>query len=117
MQVEGPGLEDTFLALVAEQARSRMMAAPGSVVWFAHHELRLVAGGALDVMAAGGIASVDRIFGLHCDPRLDAGKVGVRSGPITAACDRITVRVTGPGVIPPASFDCGPGLRPRQDRH
>jgi amidohydrolase len=48
-------------------------------------------------MAAGGIASVDRIFGLHCDPRLDAGKVGVRSGPITAACDRITVRVTGPG--------------------
>ena len=56
-----------------------------------------VAGGALDVMAAGGIASVDRIFGLHCDPRLDAGKVGVRSGPITAACDRITVRVTGPG--------------------
>jgi amidohydrolase len=56
-----------------------------------------VAGGALDVMAAGGIASVDRIFGLHCDPRLDTGKVGVRSGPITAACDRITVRVTGPG--------------------
>src|SRR5580692_1621661 len=56
-----------------------------------------VAGGALDVMAAGGIASVDRIFGLHCDPRLDAGKVGVRSGPITAACDKITVRVTGPG--------------------
>jgi len=28
-----------------------------------------VPGGALDVMAAGGIASVDRIFALHCDPR------------------------------------------------
>ena len=56
-----------------------------------------VPGGALDVLAAGGIASVDRIFALHCDPRLDVGKVGVRSGPITAACDKITVRVTGPG--------------------
>ena len=56
-----------------------------------------VPGGALDVMAAGGIASVDRIFALHCDPRLDAGKVGIRTGPITAACDKITVRVTGPG--------------------
>ncbi|HUY46575.1 MAG TPA: amidohydrolase [Streptosporangiaceae bacterium] len=56
-----------------------------------------VAGGALDVMAAGGIASVDRIFALHCDPRLEVGKVGIRSGPITAACDKITVRVTGPG--------------------
>src|SRR5260370_25309412 len=56
-----------------------------------------VPGGALDVLAAGGIASVDRIFALHCDPRLDVGKVGLRSGPITAACDKIAVRVAGPG--------------------
>ena len=56
-----------------------------------------VPGGALDVLAAGGIASVDRIFALHCDPRLDVGKVGTRTGPITAACDKITVRVRGPG--------------------
>jgi amidohydrolase len=56
-----------------------------------------VPGGALDVLAAGGIADVDRIFALHCDPRLDVGKVGIRTGPITAACDKITVRVTGPG--------------------
>jgi amidohydrolase len=56
-----------------------------------------VPGGALDVMAAGGIASVDRIFAVHCDPRLDVGKVGIRTGPITAACDKIIVRVTGPG--------------------
>jgi amidohydrolase len=56
-----------------------------------------VPGGAVDVMAAGGIASVDRIFALHCDPRLDVGKIGTRVGPITAACDKLTVRVTGPG--------------------
>jgi amidohydrolase len=56
-----------------------------------------VPGGALDVLAAGGIAGVQRIFALHCDPRLDVGKVGIRSGPITAACDKIIVRVTGPG--------------------
>src|SRR5271170_5660585 len=53
--------------------------------------------GALDVLAAGGISSVGRIFALHCDPRLDAGQLGVRSGPITAACDRIQVKVSGPG--------------------
>jgi len=56
-----------------------------------------VPGGAIDVMAAGGIASVDRIFALHCDPRLDVGKIGTRTGPITAACDKLTVKVTGPG--------------------
>jgi amidohydrolase len=56
-----------------------------------------VPGGALDVLAAGGIAGVERIFALHCDPRTELGKVGIRSGPITAACDKIIVRVTGPG--------------------
>src|SRR5215472_5785705 len=35
-----------------------------------------VPGGALDVLAAGGISSVERIFALHCDPRLDVGKIG-----------------------------------------
>jgi amidohydrolase len=55
------------------------------------------ASGALDVLAAGGIASVGRIFGLHCEPRLDAGQLGVRSGAITAACDRVQVRLSGPG--------------------
>ncbi|HUZ36629.1 MAG TPA: amidohydrolase [Streptosporangiaceae bacterium] len=53
--------------------------------------------GALDVLAFGGIASVERIFALHCDPRLEVGKIGVRTGPITAACDRIAVHVSGPG--------------------
>ncbi len=56
-----------------------------------------VPGGAVDVMAAGGIATVDRIFALHCDPRLDVGKIGTRVGPITAACDKLTVKVSGPG--------------------
>src|SRR3954471_10496324 len=54
-------------------------------------------GGALDVMAAGGIAGIDRIFALHCDPRVEVGRLGLRAGPITAACDKVNVRVTGPG--------------------
>ncbi|HXP21934.1 MAG TPA: amidohydrolase [Streptosporangiaceae bacterium] len=56
-----------------------------------------LAAGALDVMAAGGLSSVGRIFALHCAPRLDVGTIGTRIGPITAACDKITVGVTGPG--------------------
>jgi amidohydrolase len=56
-----------------------------------------VPGGALDVLAAGGISSVERIFALHCDPKLDVGKIGTRIGPITAACDKIKVQLSGPG--------------------
>ena len=54
-------------------------------------------GGALDVLAAGGISAVERIFALHCDPKLEVGQVGTRVGPITAACDKVTIRLTGPG--------------------
>ena len=84
----GTGL---FLAAHADQLRL-----PGRVRLI-FQPAEEVPGGALDVLAAGGIAGVDRIFAVHCDPRLDVGKVGIRTGPITAACDKITVRVTGPG--------------------
>ncbi|GLW05487.1 peptidase [Microtetraspora sp. NBRC 13810] len=54
-------------------------------------------GGALEVMAGGGITGVDRIFAVHCDPKVDVGQVGLRAGPITSACDKVTIRVAGPG--------------------
>ncbi|GAA1660453.1 M20 family metallopeptidase [Kribbella alba] len=54
-------------------------------------------GGALGVIAAGGLDGVRRIYGLHCDPRLPVGKVGLRIGALTAAADRVLVRLSGPG--------------------
>jgi amidohydrolase len=56
-----------------------------------------VASGARDVIAAGALDSVGRIFAVHCDPRLDTGKVGIRAGAITAACDKVKVTLAGPG--------------------
>jgi len=56
-----------------------------------------VASGARDVIAAGALDSVGRIFALHCDPRLDVGLVGIRAGAITAACDKLKVTLAGPG--------------------
>jgi amidohydrolase len=54
-------------------------------------------GGAVEVIAAGALQDVERIFAVHCDPRLPAGRIGLRVGPITAACDAVEVRLTGPG--------------------
>ncbi|MHB1596249.1 MAG: amidohydrolase [Streptosporangiaceae bacterium] len=56
-----------------------------------------VPGGAIDVLAAGGLSGVDRVFALHCDPKLDLGRIGTRVGAITAACDKVKVTLTGPG--------------------
>ena len=55
------------------------------------------AGGALDVLAAGGLQGVERIFALHCDPRLRVGRIGTRVGAITSATDLLELRVSSPG--------------------
>jgi amidohydrolase len=54
-------------------------------------------GGALDVLADHELDGIQHAFALHCDPKLEVGRLGFRAGPITAAADRIKVRLTGPG--------------------
>jgi amidohydrolase len=56
-----------------------------------------VPGGALDAIDGGVLKDVERIFALHCDPRLATGRIGLRTGPITAACDQVNVLLSGPG--------------------
>lgn len=54
-------------------------------------------GGAESVVAQGELVGVDHIFAVHCDPSIDVGTVGLSAGPITAACDDVTVTVSGRG--------------------
>ncbi|RAU89981.1 amidohydrolase [Mycolicibacter senuensis] len=57
----------------------------------------LMPGGAIDAIAAGVLTGVGRIFALHCDPRLQVGRVATVPGPITSAADTIEITVGGPG--------------------
>jgi amidohydrolase len=57
----------------------------------------LTPGGALDVLAEGGLDGVGRIFCVHCDPRADVGSVGLRVGAVTGSADHVRVRLTGSG--------------------
>ncbi|MFE2376722.1 amidohydrolase [Streptomyces sp. NPDC059398] len=54
-------------------------------------------GGAPDAIESGVLEGVGRIIGVHCDPKVDAGRIGLRTGPITSACDRLEVSLDGPG--------------------
>ena len=54
-------------------------------------------GGALEVISSGGLDDVDHVFGVHCDPTLDVGRIGLRDGPITGAADSLAIRMTGQG--------------------
>ena len=53
--------------------------------------------GALDMLAADALLDVRRIFALHCDPRLDVGQVGLRTGALTGSSDHVHVWVSSAG--------------------
>ncbi|SOD84231.1 amidohydrolase [Streptomyces sp. Ag109_G2-15] len=54
-------------------------------------------GGALGAIADGVLDGVGRILAVHCDPKVDVGRIGLRHGAITSACDRLEVALNGPG--------------------
>jgi amidohydrolase len=81
--------------VLADLSRQGLLARPVRLVFQPAEEI--MPGGAHDVIDADGLAGVDRILALHCDPRLDTGKLGLTVGPITSASDRILVRLSGQG--------------------
>ncbi len=57
----------------------------------------IMPGGAIDAIAAGALSGVSRIFALHCDPRLEVGRVAITPGPITSAADALDITLYSPG--------------------
>ena len=57
----------------------------------------VIPGGALPICESEWLDDVDEIYAVHCDPTLDVGSIGLRVGPLTAAADRVTVRLSGSG--------------------
>jgi amidohydrolase len=70
---------------------------PGRVRLVFQPAEEIMPGGALMAVKAGALDGVSRIFGLHCDPGVDVGHLGLREGPLTGAADSLDVRLTGKG--------------------
>ncbi len=80
---------------LAEEARAGRLPRPVRLIFQPAEEL--LPGGAVDMVEAGALDGVGSIIGVHCDPKVDAGRIGLRSGALTAACDTLTLRLSGPG--------------------
>jgi amidohydrolase len=87
----------TAILLGTAHALASAPTLPGRVRLIFQPAEEAMPGGALDVLAADGLAGVERIFGLHCDPRLQVGRVGMRVGAITSAADMLELRMSSPG--------------------
>ncbi|MFE0644399.1 amidohydrolase [Streptomyces sp. NPDC058877] len=81
--------------VLAELDRQGLLPRPVRLVFQPAEEV--LPGGAADAIEAGVLDGVGRIIAVHCDPRVDAGTIGLRAGPITSACDRLEVTLDGPG--------------------
>ena len=92
--VHTASLVGSGIALAAAHASSPL---PGRVRLLFQPAEEVMPGGALEVIAAGALEGVQHVYGLHCDPSIDVGKVGLRVGPLTGAADALTVRLTGHG--------------------
>ncbi|MEZ0113709.1 amidohydrolase [Catenulispora sp. EB89] len=80
---------------LAELAREGRLARPVRLIFQPAEEV--MPGGALDMVADGALYGVSKILSVHCDPKLDAGQVGLRTGALTAACDLVSLTLDGPG--------------------
>ncbi|MGH3994587.1 MAG: amidohydrolase, partial [Pseudonocardiaceae bacterium] len=87
----------TAILLGAALALASAPALPGRIRVIFQPAEEVQPGGALDVIAADGLSGVDRIFSLHCDPRLPVGRFGTRVGAITSALDLLELRLSSPG--------------------
>ncbi|MGY1805572.1 amidohydrolase [Blastococcus sp. SYSU D00922] len=87
----------TTVVLGVAIALASMDGLPGTVRCVFQPAEETVPGGATEVVASGVLEGASRAFALHCDPSVPAGKIGLRTGAITAACDRMDVTLTGPG--------------------
>ncbi|GLE50617.1 amidohydrolase [Mycobacterium montefiorense] len=87
----------TAILLGAAQVLASVPELPVGVRLIFQAAEELMPGGAIDAIAAGALTGVSRIFALHCDPRLEVGKVAVRQGPITSAADHIHITLYSPG--------------------
>ncbi len=84
----GYGIAATLAGLDDLPGRARFLFQPAE---------EMIPGGAVGMIADGLLEGVGTILAFHVDPALAPGRIGLRSGPITGASDRIVIRLSGPG--------------------
>ena len=70
---------------------------PGAVRLLFQPAEEVMPGGAVHLLGLDALVGVERIFALHCDPAVDVGRLGLRTGALTSAADHLEVRLEGTG--------------------
>ena len=88
-------LYGTILALTTLEKKKQL---PWHIAWRAIFQpAEETASGAAQMIEAGALEGVDKIFGLHVEPMRRVGEIAMRSGAMTAHCDMLKFTVHGQG--------------------
>jgi amidohydrolase len=87
----------TAVALGTAWVLRQLGEVPGRVRFIFQPAEETMPGGAQKLRDEGVHEGLSAIAAFHVDPSLEPGKVGIRSGGITGAGDRIAIRLSGPG--------------------
>jgi len=80
---------------VAKVLKDAAIEFPGCVKFIFQPCEESMPSGASKLVEAGVVDDVDAIFAYHVDPEIPAGKIGLRTGVLTACCSEFTLTLTG----------------------
>jgi amidohydrolase len=87
----------TAIAVGIAHVLTRLPELPGSIRLVFQPAEEQLPSGAIAVCDEGATVGVRSFLAFHVDPALEAGRVGLRVGPITSASDKLSIELRGPG--------------------
>lgn len=97
MHACGHDVHMTVASAAAMALHDRVDQLPGRLRLVFQHAEEVSQGGAPEMVSFGAIDGVDAIIAAHCDPELSVGRIGLKTGPLTAAFDRFVIKIHGKG--------------------
>jgi len=97
MHACGHDVHMTIATGIALWLKENNIQIPGTVRFIFQPAEEKAPGGSLKMIDAGIVKDLDALIGIHVLPRMSSSKIGVKSGPISAAVSLIEVTLNGPG--------------------
>ena len=97
MHACGHDVHMTTVAGLAIMIKELEIDIPGTVRFIFQPAEEQAPGGAIAMIDGGAIDNVNHIIGGHVLPKMEAGKLGFKEGPMAAIVELIEISITGPG--------------------